>query len=361
MPALFAVATLAPLVPLILGLTHGGVWVWLAVVSMTVLVGALDLLVRVALPGKPEEVEFPAGDTLSVLIGIAQLALIPFVVVRLAGGDHGAVAKIGLLYTAALWLGQVGNSNAHELIHRPSRSLRRLGTALFVSVLYGHHASAHPKVHHAHVATPDDPATARMGESLYTYFPRCWIGSFRAGHRAERRLLQARHGDRWQRHDPYIAYVGGGLLCIITAMALAGIAGAAWYVALAFLAQLQLLLSDYVQHYGLERRRLPSGKLERVGPAHSWNAPHWYSGAMMLQAPRHSDHHAHPARPFHHLGLPPASVAPRLPSSLPLMAGIALLPHVWRRVMDHRAERWRQAAKPVARQPTDMAGSEHVA
>lgn len=361
MPALFALATLAPLVPLTLGLTVGGAWVWLAVLSMTVLVGALDLLVRMALPGKPDEVEFPSGETLSVLIGIAQLALIPLVVVRLAGGDHSGLAKIALLYTCALWLGQVGNSNAHELIHRPSRGLRRLGTTLFVSLLYGHHASAHPKVHHTHVATPDDPATARMGEGFYAYIARSWTGSFRAGHRAERRLLQARYGDRWRRHDPYIAYVGGGLLCIVLVGMLAGTAGMAWYVALAFLAQVQLLLSDYVQHYGLERQRMPDGRTEPVGPAHSWNAPHWYSGAMMLQAPRHSDHHTRPNRPFHHLELPPASVAPRLPSSLPIMAGVALAPRVWRRVMDPRAQRWRQAPKPVAPRRIGVAGSGHVA
>ena len=135
MPALFAFATLAPLVPLILGLSLGGPWVWIAVLSMTLLVGALDLLVRVTLPNQPPEVEFPAGDTLSVLIGTAQLGLIPLAVTSLASPEHGTVAKLALLYTAALWLGQVGNSNAHELIHRPARHLRRLGTLLFVTVL----------------------------------------------------------------------------------------------------------------------------------------------------------------------------------------------------------------------------------
>jgi len=358
LPALFAIATLAPLLPLVLGLLLGGWWVVAAALSMTVVVGGLDLLVRIALPATPEEVEFPAGPTLSVAIGVAQLGLICLAVACLAGPGLTFAGKAVLLYTSTLWIGQVGNSNAHELIHRPQTWLRRFGTLLFVSVLYGHHASAHPKVHHRHVATPNDPATARLGESVYAYFPRAWIGGFRAGRAAERRLLESRYGAAWWKHDPYLFYAGGAVVFPAAALILFGPAGLLWYIVLSALSQMQLLISDYVQHYGLTRSIRDDGKPEPVGPAHSWNAPHWYSGAMMLQAPRHSDHHAHPARPFNHLSLPPKSEAPRLPYSLPIMGAIAMLPTLWRRVMDRRANRWRTPLEP----PTHpKALNEHVA
>ena len=102
----------------------------------------------------------------------------------------------------------------------------------------------------------------------------------------------------------------------------------------------QLLLSDYVQHYGLRRRVLADGRLEPVGPRHSWNAPHWFSGAMMLNAPRHSDHHAHPARPYPALRLPGAEEAPMLPRALPVCCTIALCPPLWRRMMAPHLARW---------------------
>ena len=343
MPLLFAIATLSPLIPLALGLTFGGWWVLAAVLAMTALVAGLDGLVRIATPALPDEVEFPAGPLLSVLLGLAQLALLIGLAARLGSGALTGPESFGLAYASALWLGQVGNSNAHELIHRGHAGLRRLGVALFVSVLYGHHASAHPKVHHTYVATPRDPATARLGQSSYRYFAQAWWGGFRAGRAAERRMLERRFGDAWRRHDPYVAYVGGALVCLSLAVALGGLTGLAWYVAIAAFAQVQIMLSDYVQHYGLRRAEIAPGKYEPVGPAHSWNAPHWYSGAMMLHAPRHSDHHAHPSRPFHHLSMPKAAEAPRLPRSLPTMCAIALMPTLWRRMMDHRARRWRQA------------------
>jgi len=95
-----------------------------------------------------------------------------------------------------------------------------------------------------------------------------------------------------------------------------------------------VLIWDYGQDYGLRRRIGPDGKPEPVGPQHSWNAVGWYSSAMMLNAPRHSDHHAHPSRPYPRLTLPEG--APILPAPLPAMAMLALIPPLWRKVMDPR-------------------------
>jgi alkane 1-monooxygenase len=108
------------------------------------------------------------------------------------------------------------------------------------------------------------------------------------------------------------------------------------------------MLSDYVQHYGLTRARRPDGRLEPVDARHSWNAPHWFSSAFMLNAPRHSDHHAHPARPYPALRLPPATDAPHLPWPLPMACMMALCPPVWKRAIRPHLNRWRIAADPAA-------------
>jgi alkane 1-monooxygenase len=114
----------------------------------------------------------------------------------------------------------------------------------------------------------------------------------------------------------------------------------AW-VGLALHAQSQILLSDYVQHYGLTRARRSDGKIEPVGPAHSWNTAHWFTSAMMLNAPRHSDHHVHPGRPFPALRL--TEDAPRLPWPLPIACALALAPRLWRRTLAPRLAEWRNS------------------
>ena len=137
--------------------------------------------------------------------------------------------------------------------------------------------------------------------------------------------------------------MGGAVLVLLVSWIIAGWRGVLVHLLLAAFAQTQLLLSDYVQHYGLERAKREDGSFEPVGPQHSWNAPHWLSSQWMLNAPRHSDYHAHPAKPLTTLDIPTRGAAPMLPHSLPVMACIALYPKLWKKVMNPHAEAWRGA------------------
>lgn len=331
--ALFALATLTPAVLILAGVVFGGGWAMAALLFVTLVVAGMDRVAAIAAPHVPDAAEFPAADRLCVALALAHLLLLPLVVWAVSGDSGLSVgARLALLAGAGLWFGQVGNSNAHELIHRSDRWLFRLGVAVYVSLLFGHHASAHRHVHHRFVASDDDPNSARRGEGFYRFLLRAWPGSLIAGYEIERAMRrQAGATRRWRPH-PYVWYMGGAV-AVLAGMGLAfGLAGLAVYLVLALHAQAQLLLSDYVQHYGLERRHLPGGRLEPVGPGHSWNSGHWASSALMLNAPRHSDHHAHPARPYPALTL--STDTPRLPHSLPVMAVIALWPPLWRRIMN---------------------------
>ncbi|MEO0929896.1 MAG: alkane 1-monooxygenase, partial [Pseudomonadota bacterium] len=276
---------------------------------------------------------------LNVTLGLTHLALMPLSVAALAGSWLVPLEKAGLFFAAGLYFGQVSNANAHELIHRSSRALHRLGMWVYISLLFGHHTSAHVLVHHKHVATPKDPNTSRKGESIYRYIPRAWLGSFREGYMAEATRLAKINRPAWR--NPYLIYVGGAALFIALAFMLGGVRGGIFYISLAGYAQIQLLMSDYVQHYGLQRAQDANGKPQPVGVAHSWNSPHWLSSALMLNATRHSDHHAHPGRAYPALDLD--KDAPMLPKPLPLMASIALIPPLWRRIMDPQVDRWRDA------------------
>lgn len=330
----FSVATLAMVALLAAALVLGPPFGALALVYVSVFTWFMDRIAALAAADHPGQ-EFPFGDGLSVLLGILHVPLLYGGVWKIAEGTSTTLDKLLIFMALSLFIGQVGNSNAHELIHRSPRWMRRLGMVVYSSILFGHHTSAHVRVHHVHAATDLDPNSARKGETFYAFAARAWIGSFRKGLAAESAL---RRRGRKGVH-PYAVYAVLSALSLALAGALAGIGGILALLCISAYAQTQLLLSDYVQHYGLRRRPLPSGKPEPVGPQHSWNAPCSFSSALMLNAPRHSDHHAHPTRPYPGLDIDRATM-PILPHSLPVMAAIALVPPLWRRVMDRRADRW---------------------
>ena len=322
----FAFATLLPALLLMAAALWAGNWIWAALVSIMVLWLFMDRVTILA----PAEGEFPAGDGLLALLGVLQLTHLPLALWALSTRWQGVEWVAGLI-AFGLFFGQIGNPAAHELIHRADKRFMRLGMMIYIAFLFGHHTSAHRLVHHVHVGTRDDPNSARKGLGFWRFLPRAWIGSFRAGLAAERSMT-IRSGGR--RRNPYVFYVGGAALCLLATLMVFGPVGVVIYGLMAAHAQSQLLVSDYVQHYGLRRSTLPDGRIEPVGAQHSWNAVGWYSSAMMLNAPRHSDHHAHPSRPYPQLILP--DNAPLLPAPLPAMALLALVPPLWRRVMDPR-------------------------
>ena len=370
----FAAASLAPVALLLLGLAGGSAWFAAALVYLTAWTVLADRLAPRRLPdARPDapgitaqpaaapdpdtgpdltpapdpdtdaqpDAAFPASDALLVTLGLAHLVLMALAVRFIGGpGEAGPAARLLAFMAFGLHFGQVSNPAAHELIHSRRRALHRLGTAVYVTLLFGHHASAHRLVHHVHVATAADPNTARRGESFYAFAPRAWIGSFRAGRAAE--AARPRKGPH-----PYLAHGIGTAACLVLAATL-GPGGVLAWVALALHATAQLLLSDYVQHYGLVRARLPDGRVEPVSARHAWNAAQPFSAALMLNAPRHSDHHSHPGRAYPALGLPEAGLV--LPRSLPVMAAAALVPPLWRRMMDPRLA-------AIASRERDVAGA----
>jgi len=334
----FALFALLPGLLLLAACLWGGGWTWAALIWMGGASQIVDTVIARGFADPQGDRVPPATDLLSVVLAGLHFLLLALGLVALSGAAMDPASRLALFLGLGLFFGQVSNSNAHELIHRGARGLFRLGAAVYVTLLFGHHTSAHRLVHHRHVATAQDPNSARLGESFWHFLPRALLGSFRAGLAAERELSARRPG----RLNPYLVWVGGGLACCLLVGLALGWAGFGWYLGLCLYAQVQMMLADYVQHYGLERRLRADGRPEPVGPRHSWDAPHFLSSLMMVNAPRHSDHHAHPGRPYPGLRLKETEAArPMLPYSLPVMASLAMLPRVWRRVMDRRVARMR--------------------
>jgi alkane 1-monooxygenase len=277
-----------------------------------------------------------------VLVAMHFLVLVLTVAGVSGATGLGLLDGIALLVAGGLYLGQVGGAVAHELIHTADPRQRRVGRWMLIALLHGHHETAHLRIHHRYVATPDDPATPRLGEGFYGYAGRAWLGGLTAGWEIERSLARLRQEDLpWWRH-PYAEYLGGALVFLLAATFFFGPSGLIAILLVAGFAQGQILLLDYIQHYGLRRRRIDDEDFEPVAPWHAWNAPHRGSAALTLNATRHSDHHMNAARPFAELSLPDAREAPRLPLSLPVMAAMALVPPLWRWRMDRTARGWQK-------------------
>jgi len=245
----------------------------------------------------------------------------------------------------ALWLGVsiglitsgFGITIAHELGHRPGRFDRLLSQVLLITVCYGHFYVEHNRGHHARVGTPNDPASARLGESFYAFYLRSVIGGFAHAWRLEALRLEAKGQSAFSPANRNVVYVAAQLALCAIAFGLAGVEGALFFLFQSVVAFTLLELVNYVEHYGLTRQRNADGRYEAVQAHHSWNSDTWFGNALLINLQRHSDHHADSSRPYE--ALRSIDSAPQLPTGYAGMILLALLPPLWFRLMDWRVRR----------------------
>jgi alkane 1-monooxygenase len=256
------------------------------------------------------------------------------------------LAKIGLFFGVGVITGAVGINYSHELMHQKGRGERLLGDVLLAMVLYSHFRSEHLRVHHIHIGTPRDPVTARYNEGFHRFYPRVLKQSLLSSFRAEQAMLARKNLPWSDLSNPFFRYwaLQGGML--ILAIALGGWSGLGLFLLQAGVAIWQLELINYVEHYGLTRKHLGDGKYEHVMPHHSWNAAHKVSNWLLINLQRHSDHHYKPDRRFALLQTYSNAEAPQLPYGYPVMTVAAMIPPLWRRVMNPRVRQWRAAYYP---------------
>lgn len=253
---------------------------------------------------------------------------------------------IVLFFGVGVITGTVGINYSHELMHQKDRGERWLADGLLAMVLYSHFRSEHLLVHHRHVGTPRDAVTARYNEGFHRFFPRVLIGSLKSAFRAEKEML-ARKGRPWtDPSNPFWRYWALQGYMLLLAALIGGWEGLFLFIWQAFIAVWQLELVNYIEHYGLTRKHLGDGKYEHVKPQHSWNAAHKASNWLLINLQRHSDHHYKPDRRFPLLQTYTGGEAPQLPYGYPVMTMAAMVPPLWRRIMNPRVRRWREMYYP---------------
>ncbi len=253
-----------------------------------------------------------------------------------AGGGWVAMSfvdKLGLMFTVGI-IGGIAISAAHELGHRRAGLERRLSKLALAQSGYGHFFVEHNRGHHARVATPEDPASSQLGEALYPFILRSVTGGARSAWRLERARFARLGATPWNlRNDVLNAWALTVVLFVVLVVWFGG-AVLPWLVGQAVVGVCMLEAVNYLEHYGLRRQKLADGRYERVRPAHSWNSNTIVANVCLFHLQRHSDHHAHPLRRYQTLRH--TDEAPQLPSGYATMLLIAMVPPLWRRVMDRR-------------------------
>ncbi len=253
-----------------------------------------------------------------------------------AGGGWVAMSftnKLGLMFAVGT-VGGIANNAAHELGHRHTNSEKWLSKIALAPSCYGHFYVEHNRGHHMRVATVEDPASARLGESVYFFTLRSVFNGSRSAWRLESDRL-TRHGkSRWSVHNHLINAWLLTVLLFITLSVWFRPVVLPWLLGQAVIGIFLLEAMNYLSHYGLRRQKLPSGRYERVRPSHSWNSNTTIVNIFLLHLQRHSDHHAAPSHRYQ--AVRHAEDAPQLPGSYGAMITLTLIPPLWRKVMDHR-------------------------
>jgi alkane 1-monooxygenase len=248
---------------------------------------------------------------------------------------------IGLLLSLGVITGGVGITVAHELGHKRSRLDQMLARVLLISVGYLHFLVEHNRGHHARVATRDDPASARFGETFYRFYPRTVVGSWRSAWDLEAERLHRLGLGFWHPRNQMLWAILGPLLLAAGCFLVAGSLGLILFVGQAIVAFSLLELVNYIEHYGLERRPRGDGFYEKVDIHHSWNASESLTNYLLFNLQRHSHHHAHSITPYQ--ALRHFDESPQLPTGYAGMILLALIPPLWKWVMDPRTRHYRQS------------------
>ena len=329
---------------LLAAFTGNGSWLWGFTAIFFVVIPLVDTVVGEDPynPSKEEEEALAKNDSyyknvlyMATAGQWAGLITMTFVVTQYNWAWYdilGAIISVGALHA-------VGLTISHELGHKVRDKHQVLAAKICSACCgYAHFNIEHNKGHHKHVATPEDPASSRMGESLYKFAIRELSGAAKRGWALE--------ADRLKRLNKSFFSLDNELLhsLAITILAYAALTAAFGWMTLPFLiitaayGWFQLTMANYIEHYGLLRQKKDDGRYERCQPKHSWNNNFKATNLITLHLQRHSDHHAHPTRAYQILRDYPE--APQLPHGYPAMMALAMVPPLWRMVMDKRVVEW---------------------
>lgn len=340
---------------LFLGMHLGGPFQWMIHVFVFLLVPLMDYIIQKDTANVPaaevsESMKAQFYKLITFVWVYVQLVVLIWGFYWVSTQELSWISWIAFTSGMALVTGGIGITVAHELGHRTEKIEQTYSKILLMSVCYMHFFIEHNRGHHLRVATPEDPATSRKGETFYAFWWRSVTLGYLSSWHLEAERLKKKEQGFWSLSNQMIWFQ---VLPIVFILFFFGIFSYAqgrlvWEVPAFFFIQSILGFSllelvNYLEHYGMERKQLPSGTYEKVTPLHSWNASQLVSNFLLFQLQRHSDHHAAAHKRYQALDHNESS--PQLPAGYSAMIILACIPPLWFAVMNPRLSVWQKERK----------------
>lgn len=329
---------------ILISILAGGIWSYFAVLYAFIFIPSLEL----AMAGSEENFDKAEEEVLKKdfkydllvwMIVPIQYAMMAIFLVKV--GEPGLVwwERMGLISAFGISCGVFGINVAHELGHRSTKFEQFLSKMLLLTSLYLHFFIEHNRGHHKNVSTVDDPASSRMNESLYAFWFRSVKDGWLSAWEIENTRLAKLNMPWYSFKNEMLIYqfIQIGLL-----VAIALVFG--WQVMLFFIASssigfLLLETVNYIEHYGLRRKKIDGEYYEKVMPIHSWNSNHPIGRLMLFELTRHSDHHYMASRKYQILRH--FDQSPQMPTGYPGMMVLSLFPPLWFKVMNKEVAKYK--------------------
>lgn len=330
----FCFLPLLPFASLALGAFYGGYWLLLPAVFLMVIVPLLDMLTGWKDDAQFSKTDFSSRDLFLLrwnprIYAILYISALLYFIKTL---DSLTGAETGFLIASMSLVGGIGFASAHELLHAREKIDQVLQRILTTFLFYPHYKLIHTRSHHTHAATDHDKNTAWLDESIYSYLFRTIPESMLRSWDMEAERISKRKPTGWARivQNHMVAYAVGQVAFIAALYLFAGVQGLVFYFAQVVGAHVVLESVNYIQHYGLMRKR-EDGEYEKTGAEHSWDTYHFFSSYATYRVGHHSYHHV-AVNPYYLLDAEPE--APKLPVGYFWAIPMVFVPPVWRRVIN---------------------------
>lgn len=323
----------------IIGLSFRGAWSFLTPIVAFGLIPILELALpedatNLSEKESEEKGNNPLFDIFLYLNIPLVFGIVGYYLWWVSSASYSLAEIIGLTFSAGIALGSNGINVAHELGHRQNFAERFLGKLLLVPSLYMHFYIDHNFGHHQTVATPEDPSSAKYNQPVYAFWVQAVFGEYFNAWKLQQQLLVRNQSSFFSLKNDMLWYAIIQLVYLFAIYFFFGLFAAIMSVAIAVISVLLLQTINYIEHYGLRRKLLPSGRYERAREIHSWNSNHVLGRMMLYELTRHSDHH-HRAHKKYQL-LEYRETSPQMPYGYPTSMVLSLVPPLWFSLMNPR-------------------------
>ncbi len=320
-----------------------GIWTFLPIMLFFVLVPLLELFIKPDTANMDEKTAYDEKnksiyDWILYTAVPVQIGFLIYFLFIIQQTPFGTVEFFGRVLSMGLMCGVLGINVGHELGHRLNRREQLLGEILLLTSLDTHFLPYHNAGHHRNVATPEDAATAAKNELLFTFWFTSHFGSYIDAWKIENDRMKRVGKPIWTLSNRMVAYSLANILLIFAIYSFFGMTVLIAFGIAAVIGISLLETVNYIEHYGLLRKKNEHGVYEKVKHTHSWNSDHPIGRALLFNLSRHSDHHYNGSKKYQ--VLKSLSTSPQMPTGYPGMMILALFQPLWFLVMNKKLEQF---------------------